>query len=202
MIEIFDNVVQGSDEWRDLRLGLPTASNFGDILAKARTKGEISKMRRSYLNRLAAELLTGEVSEGYDNEHMARGRNLEPEAREEYQWDKGVEVRQVGFVRNGIAGCSPDGLVGEDGMLEVKTRLPHLMIDLLATGEPPSEFKAQIQGQLWVCERQWCDLVCYWPDLPYWCKRIPRDEPYIENLAAEVKAFAAELEAVYQKVAA
>jgi len=111
-------------------------------------------------------------------------------------------VRRVGFVRNGQVGCSPDGLVGDDGMLEIKTRLPHLMIDLFETGEPPTEYRAQIQGGLWVCERQWCDLVCYAPELDWWSTRIERDERYIENLASEVEAFVEELNTTFQKVAA
>jgi hypothetical protein len=194
-VEIFWDVAQGSDEWRRLRLGLPTASEFADILAKGQ-----GKVRKAYLNRLAAERLTGEPQDIYSNRHMDRGKALEDEARDLYGFVSGLEPRLVGFVRNGIVGCSPDGLIGDDGVLEIKTRLPPLMIDLLVGGEMPPEYRAQVQGALWVCERDWADVMIYWPGLDYCCRRIERDDEYICKLAEEVGMFCGELAAVCNKL--
>lgn len=188
MIEIID-CEQGSDEWRRARLGIPTASEFKSVLAK----GE-GKTRRTYLMKLLGERFTGEPSENYQNAHMERGHVMEAEARSLYAFMQDAEVTPVGFIRNGGKGCSPDGLIGTNGLAEVKTKLAHLQLEAWFAGELPSEHRAQVQGALWVAEREWCDFISYWPKLPLVVVRVYRDEAYIKTLASEVARFNDELE--------
>lgn len=183
---------QGTPEWFAVRAGMPTASEFSTVMASGRGGGE-SKTRRTYMLKLAGELLTGEPMESYCNAHMERGKVMEDEARDIYSFMADVEPQQVGFISNGAKGCSPDSLVGDDGMVEIKTKLPHLQIDVLLRDELPPEHKAQCQGQLWVAERQWVDFVSYWPGLPLFVKRVERDEEYIAQIEAAVASFNAEL---------
>lgn len=185
--EIF-NVEQGSDAWLRARMGIPTASEFGTVMAK----GE-GKTRRTYMLKLLGERLTGEPSESYSNGHMERGKEMEAEARDMYVFMQDVECKQVGFIRNGDCGASPDSLVGTDGGCEIKTKLPHLQLDVLLRDRLPPEHVAQCQGFLWVAEREWVDFVSYWPKLPLFVKRVHRDEDYIKNLADEVAHFNSEL---------
>lgn len=192
---------QGTDEWRKLRAGLPTASEFSTVMASGRGGGE-SKTRRTYLLKLAGELITGEPAENFGNAHTDRGHAMEPEARERYAFDYECDPAQVGFITNGPKGCSPDSLIGANGMLEIKTKLPHLHLDCLLRDDFPPEHKAQCQGALWVAEREWIDLAIYWPKLPLIVKRATRDEAYIAELSKAVDAFNAELAEVVEKVRA
>jgi hypothetical protein len=190
-LEIFD-CDQNSPEWYQCRLGIPTASRFSTVLAAGRGGGE-SKTRREYLYKLAGEVLTGEPMYSYQNDHTLRGQEMESEARDMYVFLTDFEPHRVGFLRNGRKGCSPDSLIGTDGLLEIKTKLAHLQCEVLDYDELPSEHKAQCQGQLWVAEREWVDFVSYWPKLPLFAKRVFRDEAYIKKLAAEVDRFNNEL---------
>ena len=186
---------QGSPEWFACRLGIPTASEFDAILANGKG-GAPSKTRRTYLYKLIGERLTGEPAYSYSNEHMERGKEMEAEARDWYAFACDVEPMRVGFLRNGRVGCSPDSLIGDSGMLEIKTKLAHLQVDVLLGKELPAEHKAQVQGQLWVAEREWLDFVSYWPKMPPFRLRVYRDEPYITHLAKMVDIFCNELETV------
>lgn len=190
---------QGSPEWFAVRAGMPTASEFATVMASGRGGGE-SKTRRTYMLKLAGELLTGEPMESYSNAHMERGKAMEAEARDLYSFLHDVEPEQVGFLVNGAKGCSPDSLIGADGMAEIKTKLPHLQLDVLLRGEMPPEHKAQCQGQLWVAEREWVDFVSYWPRLPLFVKRTYRDEAYIKQLSDAVDAFNDELAALVDQI--
>lgn len=199
-VEIFD-CDQNSPEWYQCRLGIPTASRFATVLASGRGGGE-SKTRREYLYKLAGEILTGEPMYNYQNDHMQRGHEMEDEARNMYVFLTDLEPNRVGFLRNGPKGCSPDSLIGNDGMLEIKTKLAHLQCEVLDYDELPSEHKPQCQGQLWVAEREWVDFVSYWPKLPLFAKRAFRDEPYIKKLSAEVDRFNQELADLVEKIRA
>lgn len=197
MMEVFE-VEQGTSAWHECRLGIPTASRFSDILAK----GE-GKMRTKYLRDLAAETLRGWVDmDGYTNGHMERGKAMEGEAREFYAFSRGVEPRQVGFVRNGRSGASPDSLIGDEGGLEIKTALGHIQIERLQRGTLPSEHRAQVQGNLWITERKWWDFVSYSPDLPPLILRVERDEEYIAALSQAVTDFNAELDELVKSISA
>lgn len=198
-IEIFRDLEQGSDEWRRARAGIVTASEFSTVMAKGKGGAE-SKTRRTYLMKLAGEILTGEPAESYSNAHMERGHVMEAEARTLYAFREDVDPEIVGFIRNGPKGCSPDSLIGAAGMMEAKSKLPHLHLECLLRDDMPPEHVAQVQGQLWVAEREWCDLVVYWPGLPLVVRRAYRDEAYIRTLAEAVDVFNADLAEIVEKV--
>lgn len=197
--QIFD-CEQGTPEWFAARCGIPTASKFATVMAQGRAKGSPSETRRKYMLELIGERLTGETQEGYTNAHMARGHAMEPDARNLYAMVKDVEPVCVGFMRRGDAGASPDSLVGSDGLLEIKTKLPHLQLEVLLANELPSEHRAQAQGQLWIAEREWLDFVSYWPGLPVFITRVQRDEAYIATIAAAVDAFNAEMAELIERI--
>ena len=146
-LEIFE-MEQGDDEWKLARCGLPTASSFKHILAKGQ-----GKTRQKYLYQLAGEIITGEPMATYSNPHMEHGKEVEGEARAAYELLNDVDVQQVGFIRNGRVGCSPDGLVGESGGLEIKRQLPDILIATHKANAVPTEHRAQIQGCMWVSDR-------------------------------------------------
>ena len=197
-LEVFE-FEQRSPEWYAARLGIPTSSMFATVLAKGKGGGE-SVTRRTYMLKLLGERLTGEPADNYQNAHMERGRVMEAEARDLYELVKEVPMRQVGFIRRGDVGCSPDSLIGDDGVLEIKTKLAHLQLDCLLRDHLPPEHVAQVQGQLWIAEREWVDLVSYWPGLPLFVKRTYRDDSYIATLAAAVDAFNSELAALEDRI--
>jgi hypothetical protein len=185
---------QNTPEWIEARRGIPTASRFADVLAKGQ-----GITRRKYLLTLAGEILTGECAEGYTNAHMERGHAMEADARQLYAFMHDAEPELVGFMRRGRVGASPDSLIGADGLLEIKTKLPHLQLDCLDKGKLPAEHVAQVQGQLWVSGRAYCDFVSYWPRLPLFHVRVERDDTYIAQLAQGVADFLGELDAIVSK---
>lgn len=196
MIQVFD-MDQGGDDWFQARLGIPTASKFATVMAK----GE-GKTRSEYMRKLAGEILTGEASDSFSSAHMERGSIMEDEARLKYALSEGVEPYQVGFIRNGNKGGSPDSLIGEKGGLEIKTALPHIQIDRLERDRLPPEHKAQVQGNLWISEREWWDFVSYWPRLPMLCVRVYRDEEYIKTMSDEIDRFNEELAVLVERIRA
>lgn len=198
MIEITD-CDQGTPQWYAARLGIPTASMFATVMAAGKGGGE-SLTRRTYMLKLAGEILTGEPMDSYSNGHMERGKAMEDEARDFYAYLTDTDPQRVGFIRNGTKGCSPDSLIGANGMLEIKTKLAHLTIDCLLKDEFPAEHKAQCQGALWVSEREWIDIAVYWPKLPLFVKRATRDEIYIKKLSDAVDEFNSELAATVERV--
>lgn len=190
---------QGTPEWFEVRRGIPTASEFAAVMAKGRGSEE-SKTRRTYLFKLAGEVLTGDLMENYTNAHFDRGKEMEPEARDLYEFLTDEPVKRVGFIRNGNAGASPDALVGDRGLLEIKTALPHLLIPRLLSGDFPPEHKAQCAGALWIAERDWIDIAVYWPKLPLFTRRMFRDDAYIAELAKAVEVFNEELAEVVERI--
>lgn len=192
---------QNSEEWSRARMGIPTASEFATVMAKGRG-GADSKTRQTYLYKLAGEIITGEPMESYSNAHMERGKLMEDEARALYEFMTDLECERVGFIRSGRKGASPDSLIGAAGMVEIKTKLPHLMIETILRGEFPPEHKAQCQGQLWVAEREWIDIAVYWPGMPLFITRAERDEEFIKQLSDAVDAFNEELDGIVARVRA
>lgn len=190
---------QGSEEWFAARRGIPTASMFATVMALGKGGGE-SKTRRKYMLQLAGEILTEESMETYSNEHMERGKLMEDEARRLYAFERNTELEQVGFIKRGRAGCSPDSLIGTKRMLEIKTTLPHLLIDIHLRGEFPPEHRAQCQGNLWIAEREEIDIAIYWPKMPLFVQTIHRDDRYIDGLARAVDEFNSELAYVVQQM--
>lgn len=197
MMQVFNDIEQGTPEWFSARAGIPTASRFSTVMAK----GE-GKTRAEYMRKLAGEIITGELAEGFTTPHMERGKLMEDEARETYAFINSVEPYQVGFIRSGDKGASPDSLIGTDGGLEIKTALPHIQIDRLERDRLPPEHKAQVQGNLWISERELWDFVSYWPRLPMLITRVYRDEPYIKTMSDEIDRFNDEKAALVERIRA
>lgn len=191
---------QGSPEWFQARLGIPTASMFATVMASGKTAGSRSLTRDKYMRELVGERITGAANEGYNNAHMERGKAMEAEGRDLYAFVHDEPLEQIGFIRNGDKGCSPDSLSGKTGMAEIKTALPHILIETLMADRAPPEHKAQCQGNLWVAEREWIDLIVFWPKMPLFVKRLYRDEAYIADMAKAVSIFNEELAALEAKV--
>lgn len=196
-MQVYNDIEQGTPEWFAARAGIPTASRFSTVMAK----GE-GKTRAEYMRKLAGEIITGELAEGFTTPHMERGKLMEDEARETYAFINSVEPYQVGFIRSGDKGASPDSLIGTDGGLEIKTALPHIQIDRLERNRLPPEHKAQVQGNLWISEREWWDFVSYWPRLPMLITRVYRDEPYIKTMSDEIDRFNDEKAALVERIRA
>lgn len=192
---------QGTDEWFAARLGIPTASEFHTVMAKGKDGGD-SKTRRIYLHKLAGEVLTGEPMEHYSNQHMERGKEWEPDARNAYALIHDCDPEIVGFIRSGQKGCSPDSLLGNDGGLEIKSALPHIQVERLLNNRLPSEHRAQVQGNIWIAEREWWDFISYCPSLPLFVIREYRDEEYIAKLSAAVDQFNDELAQAVERIRA
>jgi len=188
---------QQSEEWFKVRLGIVTASHFAEVLCKG-------SGRKTYMMRLLAERMTGEVHPAFQSQYMEEGAETEVYARQYYEQLKKVEVKQVGFIKIGEIGASPDGLVGEDGEIEIKCPLPSTHLDYIIKDKMPTEYIPQVQGNLWISGRQWCDFISFDPRVknrPYWSVRVNRDESYINNLLKkEVKQFVFELNSLFEKV--
>ena len=190
---------QRTPEWYAARLGKVTASRVADITSK--TKSGYSTSRANYMAELLCERLTGTKADGYVNAAMQWGIDIEPSAREAYQSLLGVLVEETGFVNHPditMAGASPDGLIGDVGMVEIKCPTTSVHIDTLMSGVVPSKHMAQIQWQMACTGRNWCDFVSYDPRMPenmrMFVQRVDRDETYIEETTKEVNLFLSELD--------
>lgn len=187
---------QGTQEWISVRLGRVTASNFAKVLANGRG-GAPSKTRKAYMLKLAAERLTGESRESYSNANMDWGTQHEDEARRHYEAIMGVTTEQVGFIEyNEDVGCSPDDLIGDDGMAQYKCPLMTTHIEYLMAGKFPSTYQAQVQGEIWIANRKWSDFCSFDPRMKsnkMFRVRVQRDQNYIDNLQYEVEKFVREL---------
>ena len=189
--------LQYSPEWYAARCGIPTASSFDMILC---ADGKVSKQRTKYLYRLAGESITGIAEETYQNATMQRGKEMEAEARQLYSLITGEEVQQVGFCLADGYGASPDGLVGEKGLLEIKCPNIATHVGYLLENVLPTDYFQQTQGQLLVTGREWCDFLSYYPGLRPLIIRVTRDEIFIKALKAELKKFCAELAEVRERI--
>ncbi len=200
---------QGSPEWHAARCGIATASRFSDILATIKS-GEAAA-RRNYRARLVVERLTGKSVESFQTTAMRQGTEREPAARSAYEAQTGAWVSEVGFCRHDTmeAGASPDGLIGDDGGLEIKCPELATHLGYLRMAGMPPEYVAQVQGNLWITGRDWWDFVSYSPDFPeglqLCIRRVFRDEAYIKGLELAVGLFMAEVreeESALRKLAA
>ena len=196
---IYDAFEQGSEDWIRARMGIPTASEFKTIVGvKKDARDKVT--RQTYMRKLAGEVLTGDPMENWSNGHMDRGREQEDEARQLYAFTYDAEPQRVGFIRNGNTGCSPDSLLGSDGGLEIKSALAHIQIERLERDELPSEHRFQVQGNLWLAEREWWDFASYCPKLPLFVKKVRRDDALIKELSAAVDQFNAELADLVERI--
>jgi putative phage-type endonuclease len=195
------DLVQGSPEWLQARLGKVTASRVADVVATVRSGG-YGASRASYMAELIAERLTGRPAESYTNAAMTWGTATEPEARTAYEFHANCDVRQVGFIPHltiEMAGCSPDGLVGGDGLLELKCPNTSTQIETLLTQKIPEKYVKQMLWQMACTNRQWVDFCSYDPRLPeemrLFVSRVHRDQAAIDILEKEVRLFLADLDA-------
>lgn len=193
-----DDIVQGSPEWHALRLGKVTASRVSDVIAK--TKSGPSASRAKYAGELIAERLTGTAAERFTNAAMSWGTDMEPEARRAYEFFRDADVKEVAFVLHPTiadSGASPDGLVNDDGLVEIKCPETHTHIETLVSQAVPSKYITQMMWQMACTGRQWCDFVSYDPRLPesmrFFCARVERDPRTISELEDEVVAFLKEV---------
>lgn len=195
---------QGTPEWLQARCGVPSASRFGAIMATIKSREAAD--RRNYRTDLVVERLTGRPLESFTTAAMKQGIEREPFARMAYEARTGNIVQEVGFCLHDTvnAGASPDGLIGEDGGLEIKCpeRSAHLCY-LQERGEPAA-YTWQIQGGMWITGRAWWDFVSYNPDFPEHLqlivRRIKRNDEAIKKLAAEVEKFLGEVDAEVERV--
>lgn len=193
-----EEIIQGSIEWLQIRCGKVTASRVADIVAK--TKSGPAASRANYMAELIAERLTGEPAERFTNAAMAWGTDKEPEARSAYEFYRNESVREIGFVHHpkiDASGASPDGLVGEDGLVEIKCPNTSTHLDTLLGQMVPAKYINQMQWQMACTGRQWVDFVSYDPRLPesmrLFIKRMPRDDKRIDELETEVAGFLLEM---------
>lgn len=197
-------MIQGSQEWHAARLGKVTASRVADVIAKTKTGWGAS--RANYMAELLAERLTGVAAEQYTNAAMKWGTDTEAEARAAYSFMRDAEVVEVGFIDHPeipMTGASPDGLIGTDGLVELKCPNTATHVDTLLGSTIPAKYVTQMQWQMACTGRAWCDWVSYDPRLPgsmqLFVQRVARDDAMIAGLESDVTAFLSELG---QKVAA
>ena len=196
---------QRTTEWHTARLGKVTASRVADVIAK--TKTGYGASRANLMADLICERLTGQPASTFTNAHMEWGTEQEPHARAAYSARTGELVEEVGFIdhpRIANSGASPDGLVGDDGLVEFKCPATSTMLDTLLAGDVPSKYIPQMQWQMACTGRKWCDFCSYDPRLPehlrMFVKRVERDNDYIKTLEGEVTVFLAELEEKLSKL--
>ena len=195
------NCEQGTPEWIEARLGIPTASCFSKIITPT---GRASSSQADYKRKLIAEWVCGEpFDEFMGNEWTDRGTELEPQARKQYEFDTDMEVKQIGFAyanEQKMWGASPDGLVGDDGLLELKVPSPQWHLYYLSEPELPTKYRIQVQGQMWVCQREFCDFMSFHPDYPTMRVRVEKDESLHAAFEEHIGKFVEELQAARTKL--
>lgn len=191
------NHEQRSPEWFAARAGLPTASNFDCIVT---SKGEQSKQRTKYLYKLAGEAVAGITEEIYTNGAMLRGQELEDEARRLYQFTTDEEVTTCGLCVDFNCGASPDALVGADGLLEIKCPNITTHVEYLLSGKLPTDYIQQVQGQLFITGRKWCDFMSYYPNIKPLIVRVLPDFEFHGKLKQELGQFCLELEQIKERI--
>ncbi len=190
---------QHSPEWFAARLGKATASKIADVMAKTRTG--VSASRANYAAQLITERLTGQRTEGFTNAAMWHGTETEPQARAAYAWETGNAVTECGFIDHPkirMSGASPDGLVGSDGLVEIKCPSSATHIATLRGEAIDGKYIKQMQWQLACTGRLWCDFASFDPRLPepmqLHVTRVARDGAFISEMETEVSAFLLEVD--------
>lgn len=202
MIEMIE---QRTDDWYAVRLGKVTASRVADLMAK--TKTGYSTSRENYMAQLVLERITGQKAESFSSAAMQWGTDQEPFARAAYEAARDVMVEEQGFAPHPtieMAGASPDGLVGDDGLVEIKCPNTATMIETLLTEKVPSKYIAQMQFQMACTGRKWCDYVVFDPRMPpkaqLFIKRVDRNDKFIAEMEAEIVKFLAEVQSQVEKL--
>ena len=192
------DVKQNSEEWDRLRRGKFTASSFSDLFMAKSTAGYKKAIRK-----VVYERLTGESPESFKSDYMERGHEVESLAREQYEINSFNTVTDGGFFElDEWTGCSPDRLVGDDGLLEIKSPAYNTFIDYLLSGKVPTEYTYQLQGQLFVTGRNWVDFVAYHPALPIIIIRVLPDPVIIEEIKTALAVAIAEAQTMITKIKA
>ena len=192
---MWHEVEQNTPEWFDLRKGKFTASMFKDLFAAKTTAAY-----QNTIKKVAFERLTGEVPESFSNDYMQRGHDLEPLARQAYEDYTFESVSNGGFFElSEWVGASPDGIVG-DGILEIKCPSYSTMLDYLCNPKLPTQYKYQVQGQLWVTGAKWCDFVAYHPKLPFLVVRVEEDLGVMEEIYEKIESAIKEVQEIIEKV--
>jgi putative phage-type endonuclease len=193
------DVEQGGPAWHAYRCGRVTASRVADVIAKTKTGWGAS--RANYAAQLIVERLTGTVAESYTNAAMQWGTDTEPQARLVYEMMHDVSVQQVGLIQHptiAMSCASPDGLVGEDGLVEIKCPNSATHIETLLTETVPAKYVTQMQWQMACSDRAWCDFVSFDPRMPgemqLFVSRVRRDDAVIRDLATQIEVFLAEVD--------
>ncbi|MCY1276900.1 YqaJ-like viral recombinase domain protein [compost metagenome] len=203
-MQIIHDIEQGSQAWLDIRLGIVTCSELDLLLVNGKGQAGFGVGAFTYMDRLIGERITGAEAEPWrGNASSARGHILEPAVRELYCLRQDIEpinIEQVGIILNHGIGYSPDGMVGEDGLIEVKTKIPEKLVSVILDTKVPGEHVAQCQGGLWVSEREWIDFLGYWPGMPLCLVRAYRDEAMIRKIAERVRTFYELLEERMERV--
>ena len=201
----YRNIKQGSDAWQSARCGKVTASRVNDVMAK--TKTGYSASRDSYMTQLVLERITQSKAESYISAAMMHGVEQEPFARAAYEAAQGVMVEEVGFMPHptiDMAGASPDGLVGDDGMVEIKCPDSKGMLETLLTQKVPAKYFAQMQFQMACTGRKFNDYCVFDPRMPakaqLFVTRILRDNAFITEMEAEIVKFLAEVDSQVQQL--
>jgi len=191
---------QGTATWLANRIGLPTASQFGRIIQP--TKLSLSTQAVGYIDELLAEWMLNRSLDDYMDEAIMRGMELEPDAIKFYELQRDCETTRVGLcvTDDGKIGCSPDRLVGDDGGLEIKCPTAKVHMGYLRRGMIDNKYKGQVQGAMWITEREWWDTLSYNPLLPPALVRVNRDEKYIAALSKAMERFLEELEAAKEQL--
>ena len=193
------NCPQGSEIWFKHRIGSIGGSSIASVVA-----GGQGKMRKSLLYRLAGEILSGVKYEGYKNADMDRGIEQETDARNVYAMEREIEVQQIGLVKmDEFTHYSPDGLVGDDGLIEIKCVIPSVHIETIDTEKIDGGYIKQIQWGLIICQRAWCDFISWSPlvkDHEIWVKRVERDEKTMNELFDGAAKFVDELKSLVLKI--
>lgn len=198
---IIHQVSQGTTEWLSLRKGIPTASCFDKIVTPGGKDGipKASSQCDAYMYHLLAERVLGAPIDGFKSQWMERGNQFEARAVASYELANECDTGKIGFVTtdDGLIGCSPDRFIDgcPEGMLEAKAPSPavHVSYLMAATGAG-KEYKIQLQAELWVCEREWVDIISYCPGMPDAVFRAHRDEPFIKEMAVHIRMFSEKLE--------
>jgi hypothetical protein len=195
------DVAQYSEAYDRLKLGIPTSSSFHKIITP---QGKPSRQWREYACVLIAERILQRRIEFYNSPVMERGLIVEAEAADWYEFDQDVTVERVGFITDDdhTVGCSPDRLVGDEGLLEIKAPLPQTQIQYWLSGEINERFRPRLQGQLYVSQRRWVDIVCWHDVLPKIVTRVEPDEKFIKALDRELQMFNFFIERVVEKIRA
>lgn len=203
-MKIITDMLQGSELWHQIRLGKVTGTGMKSVLSNGRGRAP-SKMAETYMIELIAEKLTGQAKPFFENDAMKWGTETEPQGRAMYELNSGNDVIEVAFIeRSDFIGVSPDGLIGVDGMIEIKCPETTTQLKRALTDNYSKDYTTQIQMQLWVAEREWCDFLSFDPrldiDASYLLQRVYRDETFIQEMEEKTKLFIDKMNEILTKL--